>query len=64
MLGVIVLGEHLAVRGSAAIGLLVAIVAMVASTVALARDQAPGVSHPAAKDVGRPRANEDDVIIT
>ncbi|MEZ0352472.1 DMT family transporter [Mycobacterium sp. pR1184] len=64
MLGVIVLGEHLAVRGSAAIGLLVAVVAMVASTVALARDQVPGVGHPAAKDVDTPRANEDDVIIT
>lgn len=64
MLGVIVLGEHLAVRGSAAIGLLVAVAAMVASTVALARDQASGVSHPAVEDVGTPRANEDDVIIT
>ncbi|MEE6138116.1 DMT family transporter [Mycobacterium sp. 050128] len=64
MLGVIVLGEHLAVRGSAAIGLLVAVLAMVVSTVALARDQAPGVSHPAAKDVGTRCTNEDDVIIT
>jgi drug/metabolite transporter (DMT)-like permease len=63
VLGVVVLGEHLAVRGTAAIGLLVAIVAMVASTVALARDQAPGVDHPAAKDVDTPRPNEEDGVI-
>jgi drug/metabolite transporter (DMT)-like permease len=63
MLGVVVLGEHLAVRGTAALGLLVAIVAMVASTVALARDQAPGAGHPASKDVDTPRPNEDGVIL-
>lgn len=63
VLGVVVLGEHLAVRGSAAIGLLVAIVAMVASTVALARDTAPGAGHPATKDVGTPRPNEEDGVI-
>jgi drug/metabolite transporter (DMT)-like permease len=63
VLGVVVLGEHLAVRGTAAIGLLVAIVAMVASTVALARDQAPGVDHPTAKDVDTPRPNEEDGVI-
>jgi hypothetical protein len=63
MLGIVVLGEHLAVRGSAALGLLVAVVAMVASTVALARDQAPGAGHATAKDAGAPSANEDGVIL-
>jgi drug/metabolite transporter (DMT)-like permease len=41
LLGVIVLGEHLSVRGSAAAALVVAVVAMLAATIALARDQAP-----------------------
>jgi drug/metabolite transporter (DMT)-like permease len=62
VLGVVVLGEHLAVRGSGAVGLLVAVVAMVASTIALGRDQAPGAGHTTAKDVGAPRTNEDGVI--
>jgi drug/metabolite transporter (DMT)-like permease len=42
LLGVIVLGEHLAVRGPAGLGLAVAVFAMVAAAVALGRDQAPG----------------------
>ncbi|WAJ42816.1 DMT family transporter [Mycobacterium sp. Aquia_216] len=62
VLGIVVLGEHLAVRGSAALGLLVAVVAMVASTIALGRDQAPVASHEAAKDVDTPRSNEDGVV--
>jgi threonine/homoserine efflux transporter RhtA len=41
LLGVVVLGEHLAVRGSAALALAAAVLAMVAATVALARGQAP-----------------------
>ena len=41
LLGVAVLGEHLAVKGTAALGLLVAVFAMVAAAVALGRDQAP-----------------------
>jgi drug/metabolite transporter (DMT)-like permease len=41
LLGIIVLGEHVAVRGAAAPVLVVAVLAMVAATVALARDQAP-----------------------
>jgi len=41
LLGVIVLGEHLAVKGSAALALVAAVLAMVAATVALGRDQAP-----------------------
>jgi drug/metabolite transporter (DMT)-like permease len=41
LLGVIVLGEHLAVKGSAALVLVAAVAAMVAATVALARGQAP-----------------------
>lgn len=41
LLGVVVLGEHLAARGSAALALVAAVAAMVAATVALARDQAP-----------------------
>ena len=43
LLGVAVLGEHLAVKGSAAPALLTAVVAMVASAIALGRGQAP---HP------------------
>jgi drug/metabolite transporter (DMT)-like permease len=41
LLGIVVLGEHLAVRGSASLVLAVAVLAMVAATIALARDQAP-----------------------
>jgi drug/metabolite transporter (DMT)-like permease len=41
LLGVVVLGEHLAAPGSAALGLVVAVAAMVAAAVALGRDQAP-----------------------
>jgi hypothetical protein len=62
VLGVVVLGEHLAVRGSAVLGLLVAVVAMVASTVALGRDQAPESANDAAKHVGALPANEDGVV--
>src|SRR6202012_3095611 len=40
LLGIVVLGEHLAVRGSASLVLAVAVLAMVAATIALARDQA------------------------
>jgi drug/metabolite transporter (DMT)-like permease len=45
LLGVIVLGEHLAVRGAAGLGLAVAVAAMAAAAVALGRDQAPGQQH-------------------
>lgn len=41
LLGIVVLGEHLAVRGSASVVLAVEVLAMVAATIALARDQAP-----------------------
>jgi drug/metabolite transporter (DMT)-like permease len=41
LLGVAVLGEHLAVRGPAALALVVAVAAMVAATIALGHDQAP-----------------------
>jgi drug/metabolite transporter (DMT)-like permease len=61
LLGVVVLGEHLAVRGSAALGLVVAVVAMVAATVALGRDQAPN-SGAAAKPLGAPRDDEYDAL--
>jgi drug/metabolite transporter (DMT)-like permease len=44
LLGVIVLGEHLAVRGPAGLGLAVAVFAMVASAIALGRDQAPATA--------------------
>lgn len=40
LLGMIVLGEHLSVRGAAAPALLIAVLAMAAATIALARDQA------------------------
>jgi drug/metabolite transporter (DMT)-like permease len=45
LLGVAVLGEHLAVKGSAAPALLTAVVAMVASAIALGRGQAPSSDH-------------------
>ncbi|OBA78272.1 hypothetical protein A9W99_24410 [Mycobacterium sp. 1164966.3] len=54
LLGVVVLGEHLTARGPAALILVVAVLAMLAATIALGRDQAPAVSqsarqpHPAA----------------
>jgi len=41
LLGIVVLGEHLVVRGSASLVLAVAVLAMVAATIALAHDQAP-----------------------
>ncbi len=53
LLGVVVLGEHLSVRGSAAAALVVAVVAMVAATIALARGQAPEASS-------LPSASSDD----
>ncbi|WP_231982124.1 DMT family transporter [Mycobacterium sp. E2327] len=46
VLGVVVLGEHLAVRGSAALVLAVAVVAMAAAAIALGRDEAAGASLP------------------
>jgi drug/metabolite transporter (DMT)-like permease len=45
LLGVVVLGEHLAVGGSAALVLVIAVVAMVAATVALGRTQAIEVAN-------------------
>lgn len=47
ILGVVVLGEHVAVRGPAALVLLAAAVAMGAATVALGRDQAVQPDQPA-----------------
>jgi hypothetical protein len=41
LLGIVVLGEHLAVRGSASLVLALAVLAMVAATIALARGQRP-----------------------
>jgi len=41
LLGVVILGEHLAVRGAGAVVLTVAVAAMTASTIALGRDSAP-----------------------
>ncbi len=46
VLGVVVLGEHLAVRGSAALVLAVAVAAMAAAAIALGRDEAAGASLP------------------
>ncbi len=55
LLGVVVLGEHLAVRGPGAIVLVVAVWAMVAATVALARSQATeqADSTPCRNDIRR-----------
>jgi drug/metabolite transporter (DMT)-like permease len=52
LLGVVVLGEHLAVRGSAGAVLAMAALAMLVATIALARDQAPepGKSPPGQED--------------
>jgi drug/metabolite transporter (DMT)-like permease len=62
LLGIVVLGEHLAVRGSAALALVVTVVAMVAATIALGRDQAPDAAHLAANHSGAQRDNDSDVL--
>jgi hypothetical protein len=62
VVGIVVLGEHLAVRGSAGMGLLVAVLAMVASTIALGRDQAATPGDTTAKHIDAPPANEDGVV--
>jgi threonine/homoserine efflux transporter RhtA len=41
LLGVVILGEHLAVRGPGALVLAVAVTAMTAATIALGRDSVP-----------------------
>lgn len=46
LLGIVVLGEHVAVKGSAALILVAAVAAMVAATVALARGQARDAETP------------------
>jgi drug/metabolite transporter (DMT)-like permease len=46
LLGIIVLGEHVVVRGPGALVLAVAVLAMVAATIALARDQASASPTP------------------
>jgi hypothetical protein len=62
LLGVVVLGEHLAVRGPAALALVVAVFAMVAATIALGRDQAPDPANMASKASGALRDNENGVL--
>jgi drug/metabolite transporter (DMT)-like permease len=62
LLGVVVLGEHLAVRGAAALGLAVAVVAMAAATIALGRDQALESDNASSKQVGAQCDNEFDVL--
>jgi drug/metabolite transporter (DMT)-like permease len=62
LLGVVVLGEHLAVRGSAVLALAVAVVAMVAATIALARDQASDPDS-ASKSPDVQRDNKSNVLI-
>jgi hypothetical protein len=62
LLGVVVLGEHLAVRGAAALGLAVAVVAMAAATIALGRDQALESDNASSKQVGAQRDDEFDVL--
>ncbi|SPM42489.1 Permease of the drug/metabolite transporter (DMT) superfamily, partial [Mycobacterium numidiamassiliense] len=62
LLGVVVLGEHLAVRGPAALALVVAVFAMVAATIALGRDQAPDPANMASKASGALHDNENGVL--
>jgi drug/metabolite transporter (DMT)-like permease len=47
LLGVVILGEHLAVRGAGGVILALAVVAMTAATVALGRDSAAAPTQPA-----------------
>jgi drug/metabolite transporter (DMT)-like permease len=54
LLGVVVLGEHLAVGSSAALVLVIAVLAMVAATVALARTQAIEVAGSAGRHGSSP----------
>jgi drug/metabolite transporter (DMT)-like permease len=59
LLGIVVLGEHLAVRDSASLVLAVAVLAMVAATIALARGQAPEAdSLPTRPDAPDPGMDE------
>jgi hypothetical protein len=62
LLEVVVLGEHLAVRGSGALTLVAAVFAMVAATVALARDQAPDADNLSSKSPGAQHDNECSVL--
>jgi drug/metabolite transporter (DMT)-like permease len=62
LLGVVVLGEHLAVRGSAALALVVTIFAMVAATIANGRDQAPDAAKLASKHTGVQHDNDPGVL--
>ncbi|SPM36533.1 Permease of the drug/metabolite transporter (DMT) superfamily [Mycobacterium rhizamassiliense] len=62
LLGVVVLGEHLAVRGSAALGLIVAVGAMVAATIALGRDQALESGAVSSKPPGAQQEDEFDAL--
>jgi drug/metabolite transporter (DMT)-like permease len=62
LLGVVVLGEHLAVRGSAAVGLVVAVGAMLASTIALGRDQAFESDTAPPKELGAHRDDDFDAL--
>jgi drug/metabolite transporter (DMT)-like permease len=61
-LGVVVLGEQLAVRGSGALALVAAVFAMVAASIALGRDEAPKPSAVPAKPVGAQRDDECDAV--
>lgn len=54
LLGVVVLGEHLVVRGAGGVVLALAVTAMTAATIALARDSA-SVATPVTDAAGKPR---------
>ena len=63
LLGVVVLGEHLAVRGSPALALAAAVLAMVAATIALARGQAPEpTSSPTQEDSSESHADRHRMV--
>jgi EamA domain-containing membrane protein RarD len=54
LLGVVVLGEHLVVRGVAAVILAVAVAAMTAATIALGRDSGASTTQSADTATSRP----------
>src|SRR5262249_37581340 len=57
LLGVVILGEHLAVQGVGALILAVAVIAMTAATIALGRDSVPHTTEAAETSVADPASD-------
>jgi len=59
LLGVVILGEHLAVRGAGALILAAAVIAMTAATIALGRDSVPRTTQVVDTATSTPRPVTD-----